>query len=748
MADKIVADYIVKTDEAVKNLNRLEKEVKDLQNQGKKSAKDIESNFKKTSGSLISQFSKVGAAIGVAFGAAELISFGKEAVNVAAKAEGIERAFNKLNNPNLLADLRKATRGTVSDLELMQKAVQANNFKLPLDQLAKLFKFATDRAIETGESVDYLVESIVLGISRKSIPILDNLGISSVQIQEEMRKTGDFAQAAFNIVEQSMADAGDVADTTAVQFAQMQTSWENFKLLFGSAIISTGVISELKKVIDTYVIALRVAQGETLETIEINEGAEEAIASFANNAKRSLEKLIKPLEDGKENTEALTKANETLADSERKLNALINRKAADERTLLLLEKQLEETNPFNKLQRIELEKSIDNTKTKIALDNLQVKQVKALISVYDNYVNGLNGANDAENNLIENLKFYNDLIEELQTKQKDANTTRAEVRQLEDEINEAIRQRLILLGRLREVGGASMQEIETIAASELEVQQTLTDDILADYAHRNGEIEAAQDKLNQSLEQKRLEQQEKQLQDFSTYANEISNIFSAVAQIQQNLNQEELTNLQTQLDEGIISREEYEVKRKQILTQQAEDQKAFAVFDSAINGSLAVVNAFADGGPILAAIVAAAVAAQVAAIASAPTPQFAEGGLVKEHGLLKGKSHAKGGIQVEAEGDEFFVNKKATKKNLSLLKAINNGVGQEWINKNMVYPAIQNVIDSGVESNSGNWGNVTASLKDHNIIAGLDRLRQSQSYGFKFLAKELKSNNRRRGGYA
>ena len=75
---------------------------------------------------------------------------------------------------------------TVSDLQLMQTAVKAANFKLPLDQLAKYLKFAQQRAIETGESIDNLVESIVLGISRKSIPIIDNLGISAQQVQEEV----------------------------------------------------------------------------------------------------------------------------------------------------------------------------------------------------------------------------------------------------------------------------------------------------------------------------------------------------------------------------------------------------------------------------------------------------------------------------------------------------------------------------------------------------------------------------------
>lgn len=758
MADKIVAEYIVKTDQTIKNIDRLEKELKQLQAQGKSSSKDIESNFEKTSSSLISQFSKVGAALGVAFGAAELVSFGKEAVKLASQMEGVERAFKRIggaNSGNLLKGLRDATRGTVSDLVLMQKSVQASNFKIPLENLASLFKFAQARARETGESVEYLTNSIVLGIGRKSPLILDNLGISAVELRTRLKgvgveaaNVGDIAQIIGDIAQEELAKMGDQADTTADKFAKMQTSWENFKLEFGTFLISSGVVDTIKEVVDAYVIALRVAKGETLETITIMEGAETAIVSFAEGAKRSLDKLVKPLEDGKTNTEALTKANQLLAESQTNLNELINKKVQDERTLLLLEKELEQTNPFNKLQRIKLEKAIDNIKEKIALDDVQVKQMKAVIGVYAGYINSLKSSNDAEVEAINNLKYYNDLIAELQDKQKQANTTREEVRRLEDEINEAIRQRSILLGKLREVGGVSMQQIETIAASELEVQQQLTDDILADYQYRNGEIELAQDKLNKALDEKAKAQREKELEQFVGYVNQLGSILSSISKIQQNLNQEELNNLQIQLDEGIISREEYEAKRKEILRQQAEDQKTFAIFDAVIKGALAVVNALSEGGPILAAVVGAATALEIAAIASTPIPQFAEGGWVDSKGKIHGRKHAQGGVKIEAEGDEFIVKGAMAKQNAGLLEALNKGAGQEWINRNMVYPAIQSVLNSGLESNSGNWGNITASLKDHNLLHSDDRTRSTIREGFKFLAKELKQNNRRkRGGY-
>ena len=100
---------------------------------------------------------KVGAAMGIAFGVSELINFGKEIVSIASKTEGVKRAFDRLGMPSLMNELKQATRGAVSEFDLMKTAVSANNFKIPLENLGSYLEFATRRAEETGQSVDYLV---------------------------------------------------------------------------------------------------------------------------------------------------------------------------------------------------------------------------------------------------------------------------------------------------------------------------------------------------------------------------------------------------------------------------------------------------------------------------------------------------------------------------------------------------------------------------------------------------------------
>ena len=187
-------------------------------------------------GGLKNMVGKVGAAMGIAFGVSEIISFGKEIIGLASKTEGVKRAFDRLGMPSLMNDLKTATRGAVSEFDLMKSAVSANNFKIPLENLSSYLAFATRRAEETGQSVDYLVDSIIMGIGRKSPMILDNLGISILDIRNEMEKTGDMAKAVANIINSEMANAGTAADTAATKFGQLSAKWDDFKTALGGGL--------------------------------------------------------------------------------------------------------------------------------------------------------------------------------------------------------------------------------------------------------------------------------------------------------------------------------------------------------------------------------------------------------------------------------------------------------------------------------------------------------------------------------
>lgn len=159
--------------------------------------------------------------------------FVSEGIQMAQKAEGVTRAFSALNNPDLLSNLREATKGTVNDLELMQTAVRAQNFNIPLENLGNLLKFAQQRAQQTGESVDYLVNSIIDGIGRKSTLILDNLQISAGDIQQRVKETGDYTTAVIDLVNEKLAQQGDLALTAADKEAQANAKRQNAQLAIG-----------------------------------------------------------------------------------------------------------------------------------------------------------------------------------------------------------------------------------------------------------------------------------------------------------------------------------------------------------------------------------------------------------------------------------------------------------------------------------------------------------------------------------
>jgi hypothetical protein len=183
-----------------------------------------------------------------------IMKFVSEGVNAARIAEGVERAFAKLDNPALLDNLRTATRGTVDDLTLMRTAVQANNFKIPLENLAAYLKFAQQRAQETGESVDYLVNSIITGIGRKSPLILDNLGISAAELNKEIKKTGDFAQAAGVIVERELLKQGDLMDTGAETAAARAAQLKNYQLEIGK--VMAGIYDTVSRITTGAIVGL------------------------------------------------------------------------------------------------------------------------------------------------------------------------------------------------------------------------------------------------------------------------------------------------------------------------------------------------------------------------------------------------------------------------------------------------------------------------------------------------------------
>ena len=186
---------------------------------------------------------KIGEMLGAAFAVGVIADFTMEAVKLGDELNAAAAGFERFGNAADMQALRDATGGMVSDVKLMQQAIQAGNFGIPIEELGNLFAFAQQRAKETGQEVDYLTQSIVTGIGRKSPLILDNLGISAVQLREklggvsaEAANIADVTRAVGQIATEELSKMAPPIDDATTKTKQLAANWENFKANIGKAL--------------------------------------------------------------------------------------------------------------------------------------------------------------------------------------------------------------------------------------------------------------------------------------------------------------------------------------------------------------------------------------------------------------------------------------------------------------------------------------------------------------------------------
>ena len=174
-------------------------------------------SFSKQLASLSTKALAVTAAVAglvVAMGA--LVYFGRRGATFKGIADGFGLAAQKAGvlSSVLLGELRQAARGTVSDIELMRKANMA--FAGTSGALAKAFgdgglaglmKVARAQARVTGRDVNYLFESLVLGVKRLQPRLIDN---TDLQIR---------TQKAYEELAQSLGKSVDALTTEERQVA-------------------------------------------------------------------------------------------------------------------------------------------------------------------------------------------------------------------------------------------------------------------------------------------------------------------------------------------------------------------------------------------------------------------------------------------------------------------------------------------------------------------------------------------------
>lgn len=243
----------------------------------------------------IGTFQKLGAAIAAAVSVAavkQIIAYNLEMTNLAGRVQGVEAAFKRafLTAPQLLETLRKSTHGTVTDFELMQRTLQATNLGVSAEHLGVLFEFAAARAQQTGESVDYLVDSIVRGIGRKSILVLDNLGISATRLREQFngasiasKSVAEVTAGVAKIAKTELEKMGGYTENSATKTDQLKASVETLKQEVAKRIESSGFIAFLDDVVKKTTDAVKGTDELRKEFEEL--AASKMFESFKNGQK-------------------------------------------------------------------------------------------------------------------------------------------------------------------------------------------------------------------------------------------------------------------------------------------------------------------------------------------------------------------------------------------------------------------------------------------------------------------------------
>ena len=163
-----------------------------------KGAKKVESSMGKLGKSVL----KAGAAF---FGAKAIISGMTKAFSMASQAEALEKGFKKLGSEigftgNSLNRLSSAVDGTVNKVDLMKAANQAMTLGVvgSEEEMAKLFDTAQRLGQSLGVDTVSAVDSLVTGMGRQSIMMLDNLGI----IVDTKKANEDYAESIGKTVDQ------------------------------------------------------------------------------------------------------------------------------------------------------------------------------------------------------------------------------------------------------------------------------------------------------------------------------------------------------------------------------------------------------------------------------------------------------------------------------------------------------------------------------------------------------------------
>lgn len=236
------------------------KGILDFQTKGTSKAKGEVGGLDSAMGSL------KGAVMGAvsAYAALQVIQTSMAWGEEAAKVRDVESAFESMaksagiDSVAMLEKMRAATNRTVTDLGLMQQANTAMMLGLPVERFDEMLSIARGAAISTGQSMEFMLQSMVTGLGRQSAQIIDNLGITLsaekanedyaasigktvAQLTEQERKQA-FVNAALDIGAANLEKMGGLQKSNVDGYQQMRVAMDQIKVSLGELVPSMDLL--------------------------------------------------------------------------------------------------------------------------------------------------------------------------------------------------------------------------------------------------------------------------------------------------------------------------------------------------------------------------------------------------------------------------------------------------------------------------------------------------------------------------
>lgn len=270
-----------------------------------KAIKDVSNSFEKSSRNISSALGgivKTAGVVGVAISGIGVATF--KLASDSAKNLDASRFFFKTFGDEAsgsLDKLRKASKGTISDMDLMLSANKASLLGVTdsTETLAKIMEVARLRGKAMGLTATQAFNDIVIGIGRGSPLILDNLGIKIPDAFKEMTKEMSSAQKTQELVNLVLKDGANIAKelggdvvTAGDTFAQMQTKMANLKQEIGERVLPV-VINFTEKVLTPLIDKLLFIPDKITGVIDFFKGIGEAIGQNNEPLQTNVEYMTK-----------------------------------------------------------------------------------------------------------------------------------------------------------------------------------------------------------------------------------------------------------------------------------------------------------------------------------------------------------------------------------------------------------------------------------------------------------------------